>query len=107
MAVNMKPRKKAKPKRTRPSGYPCPLCDATRTRVLHTDTLEDKFQRRRRRCPKGHEFETDEIIRPDGGTNALNLVDVRTYADSLAEALKSDPLFHLTRGTMNRGGLPT
>jgi hypothetical protein len=89
----MRTRKPNKPKRKRRarSGYPCPLCDATRTAVIRTTTIAGKFQQRTRRCPNGHEFETDEIVRAEGAGNAANPADVRIYVDSLIKAIRSTP----------------
>lgn len=103
----MKRRRKAERRPPRPSGFPCPLCDATGTRVLRTATIDGKLQRRRRRCPNGHEFDTDETVRAEGERiSAPDPAFVRQVADSVVEALKSDPLYHLHRGTMNRDGGP-
>jgi hypothetical protein len=82
----------AKIKRLRPSGFPCPLCDSTRTSVERTETVDGKFQRRRRRCPNGHEFETTEAVCPEERSNAPTAALVRELADSVISALKSDPL---------------
>lgn len=101
-------RTKAQPSRSRRGGFPCPLCDATHTRVTRTDTVESKLQRRRRRCPSGHEFTTVETIEAeDGRISAPEAAWVRELVDSVVSALKSDPLFHPSGRTMSGEGEAT
>jgi hypothetical protein len=93
------PTKPETPRAGRP-GIPCPTCGSCESSVDRTLVKPGHIARVRRCKACRRTWPTREQT----GTYAP---DPATYAETLIRTLESDPLFHLKRGTIDRGGQPT
>lgn len=66
----------------RPRGVRCPVCGDTESTVIDTRPSPGGYTRRRRECPIGHRYTTEEFVREDTAEAELSVaVRVRMAND--------------------------